>query len=107
MQVIKLNDEIYSDFFVLTESEYNAIGNDYKGRKLLDNSVRCAFLPGRGTILYFENIHFLIIEDHAPVRDFAIFRDHRVIGHCNITHKAADMANMANNAVFHFENMAV
>lgn len=31
MQVIKLNDEVYSDFFVLTESEYNAIDSDYRG----------------------------------------------------------------------------
>lgn len=102
MQKIKLNDEIYEDFYILTKSEYEAIGSDYRGQSIRDNSIKCAFLPGCGTVLYFENIHFLIIADREPVEKFAIWRNHKVIGYCEITKKAAEKANAANNAVFYF-----
>ena len=100
MQTIKLNDEIYKDFHILTESEYNALG--YTGQSIRDKSIKCAFLPGCGTVLYFENIHFLIIPDREPVQKFAIWRNHKVIGYCEITKKAAEKANAANNAAFYF-----
>ena len=102
MQTIKLNDEIYKDFYILTESEYDAIGNDYKGRSIRDTSIRCAFLPGHGTTLFFENIHFLVISDREPVESFAIWRDHKIIGYCKATKKAVEKANAAGNAAFYF-----
>lgn len=102
MQTIKLNDEIYKDFHILTESEYKAIDTDFKGYTLHNSSVKCAFLPGCGTVLYFENIHFLIISDREPVKKFTIWRNHKVVGYCNITKKAAEKANAASNAVFFF-----
>ncbi len=53
MKTIKLNDEIYKELHILTKEEYNRIGNDFKGKSILDKSVRTAFLPGYGTILFF------------------------------------------------------
>lgn len=102
MQTIKLNDEIYKDFHILTESEFDRIGSDFKGESLRDKGVKCAFLPGCGTVLHFENIHFLIISEREPVERFAIWRNHKVIGYCEITKKAANKANAAKNAVFYF-----
>lgn len=102
MKTIKLNDEIYKELHILTKEEYNRIGNDYKGKSILDKNVRTAFLPGYGTTLFFENIHFIIINDKEPLEKYAIWRNHKVIGYCEITKKSAEKANGANNAVFYF-----
>lgn len=102
MQEIILNDDNYKHLYILTESEYNNIDDDYKGQSIQDKSIKCAFLLGCGTVLYFENIHFLIISEREPVQKFAIWRNHEVIGYCEITKKAAEKANAANNAAFYF-----
>lgn len=102
MQTIILNDEIYKELHILTKSEFDGIPNDFKGESIREKGVKCAFLPGRGTVLYFENIHFLIISEREPLEKFAVWRNHKVIGYCEITRKAADKANAAQNAVFYF-----
>lgn len=100
MQTIKLNDEVYKEFHILKKSEWRS--GDYTGYSINDNTIKCGFLPGYGTTLFFENVHFLIIDDKKPAETFAIWRNHKVIGYCNITREAADKANGANNAVFYF-----
>lgn len=107
METIKLNDDIYTEFHILKRSEWDAIGKDYKGNSIYDSSVKMAFLPGYGTTLFFENKHFLIIDDREPVEKFAIWRNHKVIGYCEITEKARQKNNGANNAVFYIGHDAV
>ena len=34
------------------------------------------------------SLHFIIINDREPVKKFAIWRNHKVIGYCEITEKA-------------------
>lgn len=102
MKRIILHHDVYKDFYILTDSEYNQIGDDYKGRSIKDTSIKCAFLPGCGTTLFFENMHFLVISDREQLEKFAIWKDHKVIGYCEITRKAAEKANAANNAIFYF-----
>lgn len=102
MKTIKLNDETYKELHILTKEEYNHIGKDYKGKSVYDASIKTAFLPGYGTTLFFENRHFIIINDKEPLKKYAIWRNHKVIGHCEITIKAAEKANKANNAEFYF-----
>ena len=99
-------------FYILDRSEYEAIPSDYKTNYIVDYSkpldqvcdysIKSAFLPGLGAGLYVENRHFLIIDKKEPVKKFAIWRNHEVVGYCNITQEAADKANMANNAFYYF-----
>ena len=63
METVKLNDEIFTELHILKKSEWDAICNDYKGPSIYDKSVKTAFLPGYGTTLFFENKHFIIIND--------------------------------------------
>ena len=79
MTTIKLNDEIFKELHILKKSEWDKIGNDYKGTSIFDKSIKTAFLPGYGTTLFFENKHFIIINDREPVKKFAIWRNHKVI----------------------------
>ena len=88
MTTIKLNDDIFKELHILKKSEYDKIGRDYKGTAIFDKNIKTAFLPGYGTTLFFENKHFLIINDWEPVKKFAIWRNHKVIGYCEITEKA-------------------
>ena len=101
MTTIKLNDEIFTELHILKKSEWDAIEKDYKGTSIYDKSVKMAFLPGYGTTLFFENKHFIIINDQEPVEKFAIWRNHKVIGYCEITEKARQKNNGANNAEFY------
>ena len=101
MTTIKLNDEIFKELHILKKSEWDKIGNDYKGTSIFDKSIKTAFLPGYGTTLFFENKHFIIIDDREPVKKFAIWRNHKVIGYCEITEKARQRNNGANNAEFY------
>lgn len=103
MQKYLLDDDTYKELFVLTKSEYEAIGADYRSHASFDKSIRTAFLPGYGTILFYENQHFLVINEKEPVREYEIWRCLKVIGHCKITKRAADKANRANNAQFYFK----
>ena len=102
MEKIKLNNDKYKELCIVKKSEYDKIDNDYKGVALFDKSIKCAMLPCDGCVLSFENVHFIIINDNEPTKKFAIWRDHKVIGYCNITSKAAKKANCASNAEFYF-----
>lgn len=102
MVTVKLEDDIFKKLHILKKSEYEKIGEDFKGTAIFDRSIKTAFLPGYGTTLFFENKHFIIINDREPVRKFAIWRNHKVIGYCEITKRAADKANGASNAEFYF-----
>lgn len=101
MTTIKLNDEIFNELHIIKKSEWDRIGDDYKCKALFDNRVNAAFLPGHGTTLFFENKNFTIINDREPVKKFAIWRDHKVIGYCEITEKARQKNNGASNAEFY------
>ena len=98
-----LNDSTYKELFVLTKSEYEAIDADYRSHASFDKSIRTAFLPGYGTTLFFENEHFLVISEKEPVREYEIWRFQKIIGHCQITKRAADKANKSNYAQFYFK----
>lgn len=101
MTTIKLNDETFKELHILKKSEYEAIGNDYRGFSIFDKSIKTAFLFGYGTTLFFENKHFIIINDHEPTQKFPIWRNHKIIGYCEITEKARQKNNSANNAVYY------
>lgn len=101
MTTIKLNDEIFKELHILKKSEYEAIGKDYRGTSISDKSIKTAFLPGYGTTLFFENKHFIIIDDKEPLERFAIWRNHKVIGYCEITESARQKNNGASNAEFY------
>jgi hypothetical protein len=54
----------------ITKEQYNAIGNDYKGRYMDYDGKhpewkgrRVAFLPGHGTTLFIEGVSFEIVEE--------------------------------------------
>lgn len=100
MVTVKLNDDIYTELHILKESEWNELV--YKDVSIRDKSIRMAFLPGYGTTLFFENRHFIINNDKKPLKKYAIWRNHKVIGYCEITKEAADKANKANDAEFYF-----
>lgn len=100
MTTIQLDDETYKELYIIKKSEW--VKNQYTGTAIFDKSIKAAFLPGHGTTLFFENLHFLIIADNAPTKRYAIWRNHRIIGHCFISKEAAEKANGANNAEFFF-----
>ena len=57
----------------ITKEQYNAIGNDYKGRYMDYDGKRpewkgrrVAFLPGHGTTLFIEGVSFEIVEEVTP-----------------------------------------
>ena len=102
MEKIKLNDDTYKEFCIIKKSEYEAIGSDYRSTALFDKNIKCAMLPGDGCKLSFENVHFVIINDNEPTKKYAIWRNHKVIGYCDITEKSAKHANGASNAKFYF-----
>lgn len=104
MITVTLNDDIYKELHILTKSEYDQIDPDYRGRTKFDWNIKTAFLPGYGTTLFYENRHFIIINEKEPVRTYAIWRNRKVIGYCEITWKAAEKANRASNAEFYFVN---
>lgn len=104
MRTVTLNDDIYKELHILTKSEYDQINPDYRGRAKFDWNIKTAFLPGYGTKLFYENRHFLVINEKEPVRTYAIWRNRKVIGYCEITWKAAEKANGASNAEFYFSD---
>ena len=110
MKKIQLSDENKSILNILTKEEWEEIPNDYKTdyivdytkKEIIDKTIKSAFLPGYGTTLFFENRHFLIIDDKKPLKKYAIWRNHKVIGYCDLDEKTAKKANKANNSVFWF-----
>ena len=100
MVTVKLNDDTYTELHILKESEWNELM--YKDVSIFDKSIKTAFLPGYGTTLFFENKHFIIIDDKKLLKKYAIWRNHKVIGYCEINKEAADKANKSTNAVFYF-----
>ena len=110
MKKIQLSDENKSILHILTKKEWEEIPNDYKTnyivdytkKEIIDKTIKSAFLPGYGTTLFFENRHFLIIDDKKPLKKYAIWRNHKVIGYCDLDEKTAKKANKANNSVFWF-----
>lgn len=100
MTTVKLNDGIYKELHIFKKSDWAKMG--YTDVSINDKTIKTAFLPGYGTTLFFENMHFLIIPDNAATKTFAIWRNHKVIGYCDITKEVADKANKANNAIFYF-----
>lgn len=70
---------------IITKEQYNRIGNDYKGIFHDYHGThpelkgrRTAFLPGEGTVLFIEGIHFLVDGDysHLPI----LHKSNAVIG---------------------------
>ena len=110
MEKIQLSDENKSILHILTKKEWEEIPNDYKTdyivdytkKEIIDKTIKSAFLPGYGTTLFFENRHFLIVDDKKPLKKYAIWRNHEVIGYCDLDEKTAQKANKANNSVFWF-----
>lgn len=102
MEEIKLSHEIYKSLYILTKEEFSKIGKDYKCKAVFDPKVNAAFLPGKGTILFYENKHFLIIDDKKPQKNYAIWNNHNIIGYCTLNKEAAEKANRASNAIFYF-----
>ena len=110
MKKIQLSDENKSILHILTKKEWEEIPNDYKTdyivdytkKEITDKTIKSAFLPGYGTTLFFENRHFLIVDDKKPLKKYAIWRNHKVIGYCDLDEKTAQKANKANNSVFWF-----
>ena len=110
MKKIQLSDENKSVLHILTREEWERIPNDYKTnyivdytkKEIIDKTIKSAFLPGYGTTLFFENRHFLIVDDTKPLKKYAIWRNHEVIGYCEIDKATADKANRASNAYFYF-----
>ena len=104
--VIRRKQEHFAHF---NKKEWEEIPNDYKTdyivdytkKEIIDKTIKSAFLPGYGTTLFFENRHFLIVDDKKPLKKYAIWRNHEVIGYCEIDKAAADKANKANNAYFY------
>ena len=109
MKKIQLSDENKSILHILTKKEWEEIPNDYKTdyivdytkKEIIDKTIKSTFLPGYGTTLFFENRHFLIVDDKKPLKKYAIWRNHKVIGYCEIDKATADKANKANNAYFY------
>lgn len=67
MQVIKLNDDIYSTFIIYTASEWKK--EVYKSHDIYDKTIRVNLITGkRGTTLIFENKHFLVVSDNAILK---------------------------------------
>ena len=103
MQKIILDNDAYQELFVLTETEYLSIPKDYRGFASFDKRIRVSFLPGFGTTLFYENKHFLVINENEPIKDYEIWRYRRIIGHCQIPARVANKANAASNAEFYFK----
>ena len=101
MKKIQLSDENKSILHILTREEWAKIDSDYKIASIYDKNIKCAFLPGYGTTLFFENRHFLIVDDKKPLKKYAIWRNHEVIGYCELDKSTADKANKASNAYFY------
>ncbi len=100
MQRIKLLDPVYKELFIFSESEFARL--QYTGTAMFNSKIRTAFLPGEGTRLCFENQHFLVLKDGQPTRKYKIWRNHNVVGECEITTEAAVRANKSDNAEFYF-----
>lgn len=49
-----------------------------------------------------DNKENLIVDDTKPLKKYAIWRNHEVIGYCEIDKATADKANRASNAYFYF-----
>lgn len=102
MQKVKLNDDVYTYFLVYTKSEWEK--EQYKDISIDDSTIRCNLINDkRGTVCIFENKHFLIVPDNAILKEYAIWRNHKVIGYCELDEKTAQKANKANNCTFYFE----
>ena len=101
MQIIKLNDDIYSTFIIYTASEWEK--EAYKDISINNKTIRVNLIAGeRGMTLIFENKHFLVVPDNAKLKKYAIWRNHKVIGYCELDEKTAQKANKANNCTFYF-----
>lgn len=98
MNIIKLNDEIHKEIYILTKIEYSKL----MYREISATGRKMAFLPGKGTTLFFENKHYFIIDDKKPLKAFAIWRNHKVIGYCYLTEETAERANADKEAFFYF-----
>jgi len=65
-------DNPAAKMYLIPQSQWNSIPEDYKGRSVTDKSVRTVFegaIPGNhgkgGTTLLFEKEHFNIIPDYS------------------------------------------
>lgn len=105
MVVVKLDDPVFKELKILKRSEFLAIPENYRGRALFDKKIQTAMLPGEGTTLSFENVHFIVVGDNQRLHKFEIWREHRLIGECELTDYAAKKANCASNAAFCFRRI--
>lgn len=69
----------------ISKAEWDRIGEDYKGTfsdfqgtAPYHKGRRCAFLPGEGTTLFLEGVHFLVKDDysHLPI----LHKNNAVVG---------------------------
>ena len=110
MEKIQLNNDAKSILHILTKKEWEEIPNEYKTdfvidytkSEIIDKTIKSTFLPGYGTTLFLENRHFLIIDDKKPMKKYAIWQNHAVVGYCELDEKTARKANVASNAYFYF-----
>ena len=61
-------------------SDYKGIFQDYRGTHPEHKGRRTAFLPGEGTTLFIEGVHFLVEGDysHLPI----LHKSNAVVGAC-------------------------
>lgn len=105
MEMIKLQGAekdgfSYMELALIPQKEWD--GMQYTSEDPTDPSVRIATLPGQGTTLSMENIHFLIIPERKKCKTYAIWCNGKIVGYCDIPPCVRQKANTAKNAVFYF-----
>lgn len=105
MVVVKLDDPVFKELKILKRSEFLEIPENYRGPALFNKKIMTAMLPGEGTTLSFENVHFIVVGDKQRLHKFEIWREHRLIGECELTDYAAKKSNCASNAAFCFRRI--
>lgn len=100
MIAVALDDEVYKTLFIIKKSEWEKL--QHISLPSVNGVEKGVYLPGYGTTLFRENLQFVIINDQEPVKTYAIWRNRKVIGHCDITEKAAAKANCSVYAAYYF-----
>lgn len=100
MIAVALDDDVYKTLFIIKKSEWEKL--QHVNLPSVNGAERGVYLPGYGTTLFRENLQFVIINDQEPVKTYAIWRNRKVIGHCDITEKAADKANRSTHLAYYF-----
>lgn len=100
MVAVILDDPVYKTLFIIKKSEWEKL--QHVNLSSVNGIEKGVYLPGYGTTLFQENLHFLIIDDQEPVKTYAIWRNRKVIGYCDITENTADKANRSVHLAYYF-----